>query len=220
VTNWTEAIGRPLRALHLDSLKKQVLVLAAAAAFLPALAMLVVAARRNRGSLDQEIAPVLRGASAEASWRIDRWLAERLDDLRVVATSYAVTDNLPRLQGRGAAEALGRLKDYLNSARERSSDCEALVLLDPHGKVVTASGGRMSGVQFSLDRVNGLRTGDLLVGDAYWDTGIARRQSRSPSRSASPTGGSRARSRRSSTCAPWATCCSRPRPTAAATPTS
>ena len=174
MTNWTEAIGRPLRALHLDSLKKQVLVLAAAAAFLPALAMVVVAARRNRGSLDQEIAPVLRGASAEATWQIDRWLADRLDDLRVAATSYAVTDNLPRLQGRGAAAALGRLKDYLNSARERSSDCEALVLLDPHGKVVTASGGRMSGVQFSLERVNGLRTGDVLVGDAYWDTGIGK----------------------------------------------
>ncbi len=174
MTNWTEAIGRPLRALHLDSLKKQVLVLAAAAAFLPALAMLVVASRRNRGSLDQEIAPALRGASAEASWEIDRWLADRFDDLRVAATSYAVTDNLPRLQGRGAAEALGRLKDYLNSARERSSDCEALVLLDPHGRVVTASGGRMSGVQFSLERLNGLRTGDLLVGDAYWDTGIGK----------------------------------------------
>jgi diguanylate cyclase (GGDEF)-like protein len=32
----------------------------------------------------------------------------------------------------------------------------------------------MSGVQFSQDRLNGLRTSDALVGDAYWDTGLGK----------------------------------------------
>ena len=58
--------------------------------------------------------------------------------------------------------------------RERSAGCDALVLLDARGRVVTGSGGRMSGVQFSLDRLNGLRTGDALVGDAYWDSGLGK----------------------------------------------
>ncbi len=58
--------------------------------------------------------------------------------------------------------------------REHSADCDALVLLDARGRVVTGSGGRMSGVQFSLDRLNGLRTGDALVGDAYWDSGLGK----------------------------------------------
>src|SRR3989454_3967006 len=32
----------------------------------------------------------------------------------------------------------------------------------------------MSGVQFSLDRLNGLHTSDALVGDAYWDSGLGK----------------------------------------------
>src|SRR2546426_1077217 len=35
-------------------------------------------------------------------------------------------------------------------------------------------GGRMTGVQLSQDRLNGLRTSDALVGDAYWDTGLGK----------------------------------------------
>src|SRR5207245_3956029 len=42
------------------------------------------------------------------------------------------------------------------------------------GRFVTSSGGRMSGVQFTQDRLNALKTSDDLVGDAYWDTGLGK----------------------------------------------
>src|SRR2546429_686542 len=74
----------------------------------------------------------------------------------------------------GNAEALGRLRDYLNSVRERCPDCDALLVLDARGRFVTSSGSRMSGVQFTQDRLAALRTGDALVGDAYWDAGIGK----------------------------------------------
>src|SRR2546429_7080906 len=74
----------------------------------------------------------------------------------------------------GNAEALGRLRDYLNSVRERCPDCDALLVLDARGRFVTSSGSRMSGVQFTQDRLTALRTGDALVGDAYWDAGIGK----------------------------------------------
>src|SRR6266550_4206192 len=41
-------------------------------------------------------------------------------------------------------------------------------------RFVTSSGGRMSGVQFTQDRLTALRTGDALVGDAYWDAGLGK----------------------------------------------
>ena len=171
---WLEIIGRSLRALHLDSIRKQILVLAVAATLLPALALIVVLSRQSRGSLGDQIAPKLRGVSAETTWEVDQWLDQRLYDLRAAATSYAVSDNLARIQGSAGSQALARLRDYLNSVRERSAGCDALVLLDGRGRVVTGSGGRMSGVQFSLDRLNGLRTGDALLGDAYWDSGLGK----------------------------------------------
>ncbi|HYL54803.1 MAG TPA: diguanylate cyclase [Gemmatimonadales bacterium] len=171
---WQETVARRLRALHLDSIRRQVLVLGVAAAVVPALVILVVASRQGGGSRSDRVARDLRGVSAEAACEVGQWLDERLYDLRVAASSYTVSENLTRVQGRAGPAALIRLRDYLNSVRERSADCEALVVLDARGHVVAGSGGRMSGVQFSLDKLNGLRTGEALIGDAYWDTGITK----------------------------------------------
>src|SRR5207247_11108676 len=147
------------------------LVFAVVATLVPALAVTIVSHRQNRPpSIGDQVAPELRGASADAALDIDQWLSDRLRDLRVAATAYAVAENLARTQG--SAEAVGRLRAYLNSVRERCPDCEGLLVLDARGRFVTSSGGRMSGVQFTQDRLTALRTGDALVGDAYWDAGL------------------------------------------------
>src|SRR5437773_7658553 len=70
------------------------------------------------------------------------------------------------------AQAVGRLRDYLNSVRERCTGCEALLVLDARGRAVASSAGRTAGMQLTLERLNGLQTGDALVGEAYWDAGI------------------------------------------------
>jgi len=173
VTTWQDTIARRLRAVHLDTIRNQMLVFAVVATLVPALAVTVVSHRQNRPpSIGDQVAAELRGASADAAWDIDQWLSDRLRDLRVAATAYAVAENLARTQG--SAEAVGRLRDYLNSVRERCPDCEGLLVLDARGRFVTSSGGRMSGVQFSQDRLTTLRTSDALVGDAYWDAGLGK----------------------------------------------
>ena len=173
MTTWQDTIARRLRAVHLDTIRNQMLVFAVVATLVPALAVTIVSHRQNRPpSIGDQVAPELRGASADAAWDIDQWLSDRLRDLRVAATAYAVAENLARTQG--SAEAVGRLRDYLNSVRERCPDCEGLLVLDARGRFVTSSGGRMSGVQFTQDRLTALRTGDALVGDSYWDAGLGK----------------------------------------------
>jgi diguanylate cyclase (GGDEF)-like protein len=174
VTVWQETIARRLREFHLDSIKNQMLVFAVVATLVPTLVLTVVSSRQSRRSIGDQIAQELRGTSAQAAWEIDLWLGDRLRDLRVAATAYAVPENLARIQGSGGAEAVGRLREYLNSVRERCPDCDALLVVDGRGRFVASSGGRMSGVQFSQDRLTGLRTSDALVGDAYWDTGLGK----------------------------------------------
>jgi diguanylate cyclase (GGDEF)-like protein len=174
VTVWQETFARRLREFHLDSIRNQMLVFAVVATLVPTLAMTVVSSRQSRRSIGDQIAQELRGTSAQAAWEIDLWLGDRLRDLRVAATAYAVPENLARIQGSGGGEAVGRLREYLNSVRERCPDCDALLVVDARGRFVTSSGGRMSGVQFSQDRLTGLRTSDALVGDAYWDTGLGK----------------------------------------------
>jgi len=173
VTVWQETIARWLREFHLDSIRNQMLVFAVVATLVPALALTVVSSRKSHGSIGDQIAQELRGTSTQAAWEIDQWLGDRLRDLRVAATAYAVAENLARIQGT-SGEAVGRLREYLNSVRERCPDCDALLVVDGRGRFVASSGGRMSGVQFSQDRLNGLRTSDALVGDAYWDTGLGK----------------------------------------------
>ena len=172
MTVWQETIARRLREFHLDSIRNQMLVFAVVATILPALVLTVLSSRQDRRAIGDQIAQELRGTSAETAWEIDQWLSDRLRDLRVAATAYAVAENLVRIQGN--SEAVSRLREYLNSVRERCSDCEALLVVEGHGRFVASSGGRMTGVQFSQDRLLSLRTSDALVGDPYWDAGLGK----------------------------------------------
>jgi diguanylate cyclase (GGDEF)-like protein len=169
VNAWQEIIARPLRALHLDTIRSKFLVFAVLATVVPTVATTLVPYRQSRRLLDDNIAQELRGASSEAARETDRWLDARLEDLRVSAGSYVIPENLARIQGREDGQALGRLRDYLNSVRQRFPDLEALLVIDERGRVVVSSSGRTGSVRLLPSRLNALRTGNAFVGEAYWD---------------------------------------------------
>ena len=174
MSTWDEIISRPLRALHLDSIRNKILALAVLATVIPTLATTVVSYRRHRRSLAEKIDQELRGASSETARAIDEWLDERRDELRVAAGSYLLSENVGTMQGSGADRAAARLRDYLTSARERFPSFETLLVIDARGRAVTSSGGRTGAMSLPLDRVNALRTGDAYVGEPYWDVGLAK----------------------------------------------
>src|SRR5437879_2594161 len=169
-----EIPSRQLRALHLGSIRSNILVFAVLATLIPTLVTSLVSYRQNRQLLTEQIAAELRSASSEAARELDLWLNERLDELRAAASSYVIAENLAKIQGREEVQALGRLRDYLNSVRQRLSDDEALLVIDAGGRVVTSSSGRAGGVRLPPDGLNRLRTGDALVGDAYWDAALGK----------------------------------------------
>jgi diguanylate cyclase (GGDEF)-like protein len=174
VSTWEELIARPLRALHLGSIRNKILALAVLATLIPTLATTIVSYGRNRRALSEKVDQELRGTSSEAARALDQWLDERLDELHVSASSYVLSDNVGRTQGNGADRAVGRLRDYLASARERFPAFETLLIIDAPGRAVASSGGRTGAMSLPLDRLNALRTGDAHVGDPYWDVGLAK----------------------------------------------
>jgi diguanylate cyclase (GGDEF)-like protein len=174
MSTWAETIARRLRALQLGSIRNQILAFAVLATLIPTLATTLVFSGRNRQSLNDAATQELLGASSEAAREIDLWLNQRLDGLRAAASSYVVAENLAKLRGRQGAQALGRLRDYLNSVRERLPDHEGLLVIDPEGRVVTGSSGRVGGVRLPPDGLKSLRTGGALVGDAYWDAALGK----------------------------------------------
>jgi len=169
VRPWQETIAGPLRALHLNTLVSRLLALAVVATLIPTLAILS-SYRHEQPSLSDTVAQELRSASSEAARQADVWLDERLSELRVAAGSFVLSENLARVGG----QALARLRDYLNSVRERCTGCEALLVADVRGRTGATSVGRTGGMQLPLERLNGLRTGDAFVGDVYWDAGVGK----------------------------------------------
>jgi len=174
MTQWGERIARPLRALHLDSIRNRILALAVLATLIPTLTTTIVSYGRNRRALSDKVDQELRGTSSETARALDHWLDERLDELHASASSYVLSENLGRMQGGGADRAVARLRDYLTSLRERFPSFETLLIIDAPGRAVASSGGRTGGMSLPLTRLDALRTGDAHVGDPYWDVGLSK----------------------------------------------
>src|SRR2546426_3539202 len=174
VSQWEAIISRQLRALHLGSIRSNILVFAVLATLTPTLVTSLVSYRQNRQLLTEQIAGELRSASSEAARELDLWLKERLDDLRAAASSYVTSENLAKIQGREEVQALGRLRDYLNSVRQRLPDHEALVLIDPGGRAVASSSGRVGGVRVPPGGGRRTRAKDGGRGEAYWDGALGK----------------------------------------------
>src|SRR5687767_3850729 len=103
---------------------------------------------------------------------MDVWLKERLYDLRVFASSYEVSENLAAKKGPSSART--RLSDYLNSVRERFSDYEELVVVDATGRMVASSASNPRTLRLPADWQSELNSTNAVVGDAFWDTQLAK----------------------------------------------
>src|SRR5258705_6256431 len=117
VTIWEKAI-RSLRTLRLDTMRGRFVVFAVLATLFTTLVMTLMLYGRNRRSLGDRTGQELRGASSDAAREMGVWLDQPLDDLRLRASPYVVSDHLARATGRNAAQALHQLRDYLNFVRQ------------------------------------------------------------------------------------------------------
>ncbi len=171
--NIWEKITRSLRTLRLDTMRGKFVAFAVLATLFTTLVMTLMLYGRNRRSLSDRIGQELRGASSDVAREMGVWLDQRLYDLRLRASPYVVSDNLARTTGRNAAQAVTRLRDYLNSIRQNLPAHEGLAIIGLDGQVLTSSGSR-TGFRLSPDRLNSLRTRDALVGDPFWDASVGK----------------------------------------------
>src|SRR2546430_4647130 len=125
VSPWQETIAQSLRALHLNSLRSRLLVLALVATLIPTVAILS-SYRHEQPSLSDTVAQELRSVSSEAARQADVWLDERLSDLRAAAGAFAFSENLARARPGGEHQAAARPRAYLASVRERCAGGQAL----------------------------------------------------------------------------------------------
>ncbi len=137
-----EQIVRSLRTLRLDTMRGKFVVFAVVATLFATLAMTVMLYGGSQRALGDRVALELRAISSDGARETSVWLDQRLYDLRLRASPYVVSDNLARTTGHAAAQALVRLRDYLNSIRQNLSGHEGLAIL---GGLGTRSRASLSG---------------------------------------------------------------------------
>jgi len=155
---------------RLESIRSRILAFAVAAALIPSSTMLGIFYVQNRHALEKKLNEDLLSGSAQSARATGVWLKERLYDLRVFAGSDEVANTLDRApRAVTAAQAEGRLHDYLLSLHERFSDFEQLAVIDLNGNVVATSSIEPSHVRLPDDWQTTLRADNQIVGTAFWD---------------------------------------------------
>jgi diguanylate cyclase (GGDEF)-like protein len=173
VSTWETVHNRWLRALHLNTMSGKFLLFTVLATLFTTLVMVVALPTRQSPSAGDRVDLELQSASSDVARELGVWIDQRVFDLRLRASPIVVSDNLARATGRSGAQAVGRLRDYLNSIRQNLPGHEGLAIVGLDGQVVANSGSR-TGFRLSQDQLNNLRTRDALVGDATWDAAIGK----------------------------------------------
>jgi diguanylate cyclase (GGDEF)-like protein len=167
-------LGNPLspyqRFFRLDTVRSKILAFALVVTLIPCGLTAWISYTQNRRALEEKISQELLSSSAQTAREMDVWLKERLYDLRVFASSYEVSENLAR--GAASSTTQGRLSDYLNSVRERFSDYEELLVLDPRGRMVASSERQPRQLRLPSDWSRELTSTNALVADASWDQSL------------------------------------------------
>jgi diguanylate cyclase (GGDEF)-like protein len=165
-----------LRALRPDSIRIKILVLAAVATVLPSFTTAWILYVENRRSVVEKATEELRSASAQSAREVDLWLKERRYELRVLASSYEITENVTDAPPPASAEpsrSQRRLAEYLRSVQERLADYGDIRVLDARGRELASAGESNEPVVLPPDWQSQFRTAEFLLAEPRWDAAEA-----------------------------------------------
>ena len=169
ISNLEQSVSKNARILRLDSIRSRILFFAVVATLIPSLSTAWLSYTQNKRSLNNKITEQLESTSRQSSRELELWLKDRLAELRVFATSDAVSDNLDQISRGGGARAVRRMNDYLRYVRERSADYLELMVVDPQGRVIATSARSPRPVQLPRDWATDINAGRTALGEPYRD---------------------------------------------------
>jgi diguanylate cyclase (GGDEF)-like protein len=165
-----QSISKHTRTLRLDSIRSRIMVFALLATLIPSATTAWLSYTRIRRSLNTKVTQELESASRQGSREVDLWLKDRLYELRVFASSNAVTDNLEAIRRPATrSPAQRRLGNYLSSVRERFPDYVELLVVDQQGRTVATSARQIRPVHLPQDWSSQVLEDEPALGDPYRD---------------------------------------------------
>ena len=173
--SWEVRVSSLLHILRAERIRPRFVAFAVLATLIPSLSTAWLSYVQNRRALTQKISETLRGASSQGAREVDLWMKERLYDVKVLASSYEVSENLDRIRRGIQGPALSRLTDYLSSVKERfKTDYNQLIVVNAAGAPVATSTAGAGSVPLPPDWLEQARTRDAIVGAVYWDSAAAK----------------------------------------------
>lgn len=168
--SWERIASRNLQTLKLDRVRNKILAFSVLATLIPSITTVWLAYSQGKRALTQTISTELVGVSSQAANDLGLWLNHRVYDLRVFSNSYEVSENLERVSASTARAGTGRLSNYLNSVRERTTDYRELVVFDLAGSAVASSPARSTVQTLPTGWEIKLKGGEPIIGTPSWDT--------------------------------------------------
>jgi diguanylate cyclase (GGDEF)-like protein len=164
----------------LQSIKTKIIIFALLATIIPSLTLGILSYVQNRRLLEDKIANQLHSATIQTSGEIALWLKARFYDLKVFSSSYVVSENLQRILGKDQDNierlvAANRIREYLQSVREKFVDYRELVLVNMIGEPLVTSSSQSPLVNLPAQWFEQLEAGQSIIGSPYWDATIKRR---------------------------------------------
>jgi diguanylate cyclase (GGDEF)-like protein len=170
VSSWERIASRNLQTLKLDRVRNKILAFSVLATLIPSVTTVWLAYSQGKRALTQTIATDLVGVSSQAANELGLWLNQRLYDLRVFSNSYEVSENLERFAASTARSGTGRLTNYLNSVRERTTDYRELAVFNLGGQPVASSPAKGTVQSLPAGWEAKLKAGEPVLGTPAWDT--------------------------------------------------
>lgn len=168
--SWEQELGRTFARVRLDTIRAKLVAFGVLAALVPAVATALLFWYQNRRTVAARISESLTTTSAQAADGLNIWVRERVYELHVFSSSYEVTENLDRLERAPDPVASAHLLDYLSSVKPHFADYSVLVVVDPAGRTVASSAGRIPPLALPRDWERRLRTEDAVFGTPYRDS--------------------------------------------------
>lgn len=164
-----------MASLHLDSIRGKILLLALLATLVPTLSTAALTYARTRAALTETLEGELGGIGYQTAREMDLWTRERFYDLRVLAGSFEVVENLERVDGGGpgAAEAAARLGEHLTVVQDRLAEYASLVVLDDDGQAVANGASEVAPPEVPMSWLVDLERGRTRLASPYWHEGLS-----------------------------------------------
>jgi diguanylate cyclase (GGDEF)-like protein len=157
---------------NVRSINSKIVAFAILATLIPSTGLGVLSFRRHEAIISENVGHELRSLAGDTNGELTRWLRERVNEVRTLATTYVLIDGVtggPSPLLVGAHVGRREIELYLHSVQRKLDSLLELTLSDTAGQVIASSGPNPGPVALPTTWPNTAITEGVIVDNPRWD---------------------------------------------------